>query len=187
MNQKIPNKKNKHSNNKFFKTKEFENIFEIYTLCRRLPTSVFLGFPCGSTGKESACNVGDLGSTPRLGRSPREGKGYPFQCSGLENSMDYIVLGVTKSWTQLSNFHFTSLQKTDKKLKYKKKGGRIFTHILVNMQNIIDIKKILKATRLKLLITYKETSSQLESQYSFSDNELQCQQTIISSPKLGGK
>ena len=64
MSQKIPNKKNKHSNNKFFKTKEFENIFEIYTLCRRLPTSVFLGFPCGSTGKESACNAGDPCSIP---------------------------------------------------------------------------------------------------------------------------
>ena len=69
----------------------------------RLPIPVFLGFSCGSTGKESACNAGDLGSIPRLGRSPGEGKGYPFQYSGLENSMDY---GVAKSWTQLSNFHF---------------------------------------------------------------------------------
>ena len=41
----------------------------------RLPTPVFLGFPCGSAGKESACNVGDLGSIPGLGRSPGEGKG----------------------------------------------------------------------------------------------------------------
>ena len=46
------------------------------------------GFPCGSAGKESACNVGDLGSVPGLGRSPGEGKGYPLQYSGLENSMD---------------------------------------------------------------------------------------------------
>ena len=45
----------------------------------RLPTPAFLGFPCGSAGKESACNVGDLGLTPGLGRSPGEGKGYPFQ------------------------------------------------------------------------------------------------------------
>ena len=71
----------------------------------RLPTPVFLGFPCDSAGKESACNVGDLGSIPGLGRSPGEGKVYPLQYSGLENSMDYIVHGVTKSWTQLSNFH----------------------------------------------------------------------------------
>ena len=44
-----------------------------------------LGFPCGSAGKESACNAGDLGSIPGLGRSPGEGKGYPLQYSGLEN------------------------------------------------------------------------------------------------------
>ena len=44
--------------------------------------------PCGSAGKESACNVGDLGSTPGLGRCPGEGKGYPLQYSGLENFMD---------------------------------------------------------------------------------------------------
>ena len=64
------------------------------------------GCPCGPAGKESACNAGDLGSTPGLGRSPGEGKGYPFQCSGLENSMDCIVHGVEKSRTQLSEFHF---------------------------------------------------------------------------------
>jgi len=65
-----------------------------------------LGFPCGSAGKEYACNLGDLGSIPGLGRSPGEGKGYPLQYSGLENSMDFIVHGVAKSWTQLSDFHF---------------------------------------------------------------------------------
>ena len=62
--------------------------------------------PCGSAGKESACNVGDLGSIPGLGRSPGEGKGCPLQYSGLENSMDCIVLGVAKSQTQMSDFHF---------------------------------------------------------------------------------
>ena len=65
-----------------------------------------MGFPSGSAGKESACNAGDLGLTPGLGRSPGEGKGYPLQYSGLENSTDYTVLGVAKSRTQLSNFHF---------------------------------------------------------------------------------
>ena len=73
----------------------------------RLPTPVLLGSPCGSAGKESACNMGDLGSIPGLGRSPGEGNGYPLQYSGLENSTDYIVHGVTKSQTQLSDFHFT--------------------------------------------------------------------------------
>ena len=56
-----------------------------------------MGFPCGSTGKESAYNAGDLSSIPGLGRSPGEGKGYPHQYSGLENSMDCIVHGVAKS------------------------------------------------------------------------------------------
>ena len=63
------------------------------------------GFPCDSAGKESACNAGDLSLIPGLGRSPGEGKGYPLQYSGLENSMDSIVHGVTKNRTQLSDFH----------------------------------------------------------------------------------
>ena len=65
-----------------------------------------MGFPGGSAGKESACNAGDLGSIPGLGRSSGEGKGYPLQDSGLENSMDCIVHGVTKLDTRLSDFHF---------------------------------------------------------------------------------
>ena len=63
-------------------------------------------FPWGSAGKETTCNAGVLGSIPGLGRSPGEGKGYPLQYSDLENTMDCIVHGVTKSWTQLSDFHF---------------------------------------------------------------------------------
>ena len=74
-----------------------------------LPQFPHLGFPCGSAGKASACNAGDLGLIPGLGRSPEEGKGYPLQYSGLENSMDCIVHGVAKSQTQLSDFHFTSI------------------------------------------------------------------------------
>ena len=66
-----------------------------------------MGFPCVSTGEESGCNAGGLGSIPGLGRSPGEGKGYPLQYSGLENSMDCIVHGIAKSQTQLSDFHFT--------------------------------------------------------------------------------
>ena len=53
---------------------------------------------CGSAGKESACNAGELGSIPGMGRSPGEGKGYPLQYSGLENSMDCIVHGVYSPW-----------------------------------------------------------------------------------------
>ena len=59
----------------------------------RLPTPVFLGFPHVSAGKESACNAGDLGSIPGLGRSPGEGKGYPLEYSGLENSCTIESMG----------------------------------------------------------------------------------------------
>ena len=69
----------------------------------RLPTPVFLSFPGALDGKESTCNVEDLGSIPGLGRSPREGKGYPFQYSTVENFTHCIVHGVANSWTQLSN------------------------------------------------------------------------------------
>ena len=55
-------------------------------------THSFLSFPDGSDGKESACNVGDLGLIPGLGRSPGEGKGYPLQYSGLDNSMDLFEM-----------------------------------------------------------------------------------------------
>ena len=57
------------------------------------------GFPDGLAGKESACNVGELGSIPGLGKSPGKGKGYPLQYSGLENTMDCTVLEVAKSQT----------------------------------------------------------------------------------------
>ena len=66
-----------------------------------------MGFPGGSTGKESACNAGDLGLIPGLRRSPGEGKGYLLPYSGLENSMDCIAHGVAKSRTRLSDFHFS--------------------------------------------------------------------------------
>ena len=49
------------------------------------------GFPGSAVGKESVCNAGDLGSIPGVGRSPGEGKGYPLQYSGLENSMESLV------------------------------------------------------------------------------------------------
>ena len=76
----------------------------------RLPTPVLLGFPCGSAGKESACNAGDLG----LRRSPGEGNGTPLQHSCLENPMDggawwAAVHGIAKSRTRLRDFTFTFL------------------------------------------------------------------------------
>ena len=68
-----------------------------------ISNGVSMGFFYGSAGKESAYNVGDLGSIPGLRRSPGEGRGYPLQYSGLENSTACIVHGVAK--TQLSDFH----------------------------------------------------------------------------------
>ena len=62
-----------------------------------------MGFPCGSAGKEYACNVGDWSLILELGRSLGEGKGYPLQYSGLKNSMYCVVLRVTKSQTRLSD------------------------------------------------------------------------------------
>ena len=67
------------------------------------------GFPYGSAGIESACNSGDLGLIPGLGRSPGEGKGYPCQYSSLENSMDCIIHGVAKNQTQLSDFYVNEM------------------------------------------------------------------------------
>ena len=75
---------------------------ELYSKGNSIQCSLiaYMGFPCGSSGKESACNAGDLVSIPGLERYPGEGKGYPLQYFGLENSMDCIVHRVTKSWTE---------------------------------------------------------------------------------------
>ena len=75
-------------------TIHFKNFLPLKLLCCFPCTK---GYPCGSAGKESTCNVEDLGLIPGLGRSPGEGKGYPLQYSGLENSMGYTVHGVAKS------------------------------------------------------------------------------------------
>ena len=85
------------------------HIWGIHTLVNSFFFQFGLGLTCGSAGKESAYNVGDLGSIPELGRSPGEGNGYPLQYSGLENSMDCIVHGVAKSQTRLRDFHFLYL------------------------------------------------------------------------------
>ena len=76
----------------------------------RLPPPVFLGFPDGSVDKESPCNPGELFSINGLVRSHVGVHGNPLQYSGLENSMDCIVHGIPKSWTQLNDFHSHSPQ-----------------------------------------------------------------------------
>ena len=80
-----------------------------------LPSAILEGFPGGSEGKASACNVGDLGSIPGLGRSPGEENGNPLQYSCLEIPMDRgawwaTVHGVAKSRTCLSDFTFFLLR-----------------------------------------------------------------------------
>ena len=85
-------------------------VGKIHRRKNRLPTSVFLGFPGGSAGKEYTCKAGDLGLIPGLGRSLEEGKGYSLQYFGLENSMDCIVHRATKSHKRLSYFHLYYLE-----------------------------------------------------------------------------
>ena len=105
----------KPENNHIRREERFKGLVCLYhpspvTLClegppskKGLPLPRKEGFPCGSAGKESACNMGDLGSIPGLGRSPGEGKGYPLQYSGLENSMD--CTRIAKTQIRLSHFH----------------------------------------------------------------------------------
>ena len=81
-----------------------------------------MGFPWGSAGKESTCNVGDLVSIPGLRRSPGEEKGYPLQYPGLENSMHCIVHGVEKSGHYWASF--TSLGKSCISSTFEKSKNR---------------------------------------------------------------
>ena len=85
-------------------------IHELVSQCFHFVwVKIQMGFPGGASGKEPTCQcrrLGRCGFDLWLGRSPRDRKGYPLQYSGLENSVDCIVHGVTKSQTRLSNFHF---------------------------------------------------------------------------------
>ena len=99
---------------------DFSVIIALYQLSHK-----GMGFPDSSAGKESACNAGDPGSIPGLGRSPGEGNGSLLQYSCLENPMDHgvwqaMVHGVVKSRTRLSYFTFTFKRKTKTKVFGKK-------------------------------------------------------------------
>ena len=72
-----------------------------------------MGFPGSSDGKTSVYNAGDPASIPGLGRSPGEGNGNPLQYSGLDNSMDCLVHGVTKSQARLNDFHNGQCRNTE--------------------------------------------------------------------------
>ena len=83
------------------------NVYGFYLIVFiqiKAPSIIFADF-CFQSLCESTCNVGDLGFMPGLGRSPREEKGYPLQSSGLENSMDCIVMGLQRAGHDLSDFH----------------------------------------------------------------------------------
>ena len=87
------------------------NYFSIKTsLTNSVIIKVFspltLGFPGSLAGKESACNVGDLGSIPGLGRAPGEGNSCPRQHSGLESPTGCVAPGLAQSQTRLSCLHF---------------------------------------------------------------------------------
>ena len=91
--------------------------------------------PCCSSGKEFPCNGRDLGWVPEWGRSAGGGQGYPIQYSGLENFMDCI--GVTKSQTQLSNFHFSQY--------YTIVAGWICSCGIINTEGWLNFKQTLTA------------------------------------------
>ena len=88
----------------------------------------YLSFPGGSAGKESACKAGDLDLIPGLQRSPGEGNSDPLQYSGLENPMDYIVHGVAKSWTGLSDFHLSFFRNVS-----SLRAGTLFHHLFISI------------------------------------------------------
>ena len=109
-----------HHYSAHFKDEEIEAPERLYNLSKVV---LLMGFLCGSAGKESAWNVGDLGLIPGLGRSPGEGKVYPLQYSGLENSMNCIVHGVAKSQIRLRDVHF-QFQASNWSSQYLKQGSR---------------------------------------------------------------
>ena len=101
--------------------------------------SRFWGFPCGSAGKESACNVGDMGPIPELGRSPGEGKDYPLQYSGLENSME--SQRVRHKWATFT-FHLGFLT-----ARFPQKCSRPLVYLVLVSSNVSNIVKDLIQTR----------------------------------------
>ena len=90
-----------------------------------------LAKPCGSAGKESSCNAGDLDSIPGSGRSPGERKGYPLQYSGLEDSMGSIAHGFGKSRIQQSDcqFHWKN-----HRFDYRYFVGKVMSLFLIHCQ-----------------------------------------------------
>ena len=116
-------------------------------------------FPRGSGSKESTHNARGLGSIPRLGRSPGEAKGHPLQSSGLENSRDCILHGVTKSRTRLSDFHFsfTFLHTQSCLLHFKCKESVLRTDF-INL-NTVFVQRERQVIKIRLGQVYYESVS----------------------------
>ena len=107
------------------------------------------GFPHSSVGKGSAYKAGDPSSIAGLGRSPGEGKGYPLQYSGLENSMNCIVCGIAKSQTLLSNFHFTSVGRSGAVTQWQLSSeahGRALSHAALSAAGV----RLFRESRMRL-------------------------------------
>ena len=105
----------------------------------KLPTPVFPGFPCDSPGKETVCNVGDLGLILGLGRSPGEGNGNPLQYSCLENPVDRgawqaTVQGSQKIWTQRQT-HKEGRQPRENRTEMMHLQAKECKRLLVNCQD----------------------------------------------------
>ena len=112
------------------------------------------GFPCGSAGKESTCNTGDLDSFPKLGRSPGDGKGYPLQHAGLENSMDSRVHVVAKSRTQLSDIHFTSLHIMNSYTRVLKSLVTFYCWYYLLLVKMVTVKFLFYKITINIWISY---------------------------------
>ena len=146
----------------------------------------YLGFPCGSAGKESACNAGDLGLIPGLGRSPGEGKGYPLQYSGLENSMDCIVHEVVKSWTDWATF--TSLHFFTQYLSQKISNINQTSVQFSSVQSLSRVRLFatprIAARQASLSVTISQSSYKLTSIESMmpSNHLILCRQLLLQLP-----
>ena len=120
----------------------------------RLPAPVFLGFPCGSVGKESACNARRPRFDPWVGKIPWRRESYPLQYSGLEKAMDYTIYGVTKSQTGLSSFTSVNVAKGPDRVVYyialyfvKKNDNE--DHVIFNLGENLNFLSHLKTLLMK--------------------------------------
>ena len=118
--------------------------FQLQTLCILIRNNSIFLFPCGSAGKESAYNARDLGLIPGLGRFPGEGKGYPLQYSGLENSMDCITHEGRKE------------SDTTKRLSFSRFSICFTSDLWVNLKTLtVDFFNIIKIRFLIFLLLLK--------------------------------